>query len=391
MRATWKLRSVVGPAAVVALLAGLFCLAAAVPPAVAQESDSPAAEREAPAPVERERRHGDLVSVFSGEIRVPAHVDQWGSVIAIGDDVVIEGRVRGQVVVIGGNLELSGYVGGDVIGVLSNVTARGAEIDDQLINVAGTLDKDPSTSVGEQLVDIGFGKGLRSLSQPFGVLGALLFWGRLLRLLLVFLLILLLVVVVPERIRAISAEVPHRLLPAFLVGILGYLAYWIVLVLLLATVVGVVLAWVLFVLMKWLAITGIFHFLGQRVGRALGREMSLLGAVLLGFAPYLLLVLVPSFLGLPGLILAVLLSVVIWLFLEVPAVGLVILTRAGGRASPAAAPAPPAAAPAAASAVGAEPPPPPAPEPIESAEEMSPTPDQDGASPSGSGERDPSG
>jgi hypothetical protein len=280
---------------------------------------------EGPEPI---RRHGDLVSVFSGDIHIPAHVEQWGMLVSVGGDVVVEGKVRGDIVIVGGSLELTGAVRGSAVGVLANMTVHDAEISDQLINIAGTLDKE-STYVGGQYVNIGFGDGWITLAKPFGVLGALLFWGRLVKLLVVFILILLLAVLVPDRIRTIAEAVPSRLVPAFLVGLLGYLGLWIVIALLAVTIVGVPLALMLFVILKWLGITGMFYFLGHRLGRAIGREMSLLGAALLGFLPYALLILLPSAFGLPGLLVAIMFHFMIWLFLEVPAVGLVLLTRAG--------------------------------------------------------------
>ena len=194
--------------------------------APAGEGESPAAETaaaEEPAPT---RRHGDAVSVFGGEIRVPAGVEQWGDLFSLGGDVIVDGRVRGDVVVVGGTLNLTGSVDGNVVGVFSNLTARDAEIEHQLISIAGTLDHE-GTSVGGQRVNIGFGKGWLTLTRPFGVLGGLLFWARLLRLLVVFVMLVLLVALVPERVRVISEETPQRLFAAFFVGLLGYLGLWI--------------------------------------------------------------------------------------------------------------------------------------------------------------------
>jgi hypothetical protein len=74
-----------------------------------------------------------------------------------------------------------------------------------------------------------------------------------------------------------------------------------------------------------------FHAFGQRVGRGLGREMSLLGAVLVGFLPYALLVVLPSAFGLVGLVAAGAIGLFFWLFLEVPGVGLALLTGFGSR------------------------------------------------------------
>jgi len=52
----------------------------------------------------------------------------------------------------------------------------------------------------------------------------------------------------------------------------------------------------------------------------MGREMSLLGAILLGFLPFALLRFLPFCIG-----------TLVWLVLDAMAVGLVILTRFGGR------------------------------------------------------------
>jgi hypothetical protein len=105
-------------------------------------------------------------------------------------------------------------------------------------------------------------------------------------------------------------------------------------ILLSVTVVGAVLAWLLFIVLKWLGIAGMFHAFGQRVGGGLGREMSLLGAVLIGFLPFALLVLLPSAFGLAGLVIAGTIGLFFWLFLEVPGVGLAILTAFGSRSNP---------------------------------------------------------
>jgi hypothetical protein len=321
----------------------LACLAWLLP------GGSYAAEEEQVERSRPERRHGDLVSVFSGDIHIPAHIERWGTVVSIGGNVVVEGRVRGEVVVIGGSLELTGSVRGSAVGVLTTMTVHGAEVSDQLINIAGTMDKE-STYVGGQYVNIGFGEGWVSLAKPFGVLGAVLFWCRLLRLVVVFILLLLLAIMVPDRIRVIGEETPTRLVSAFFVGLLGYLGLWIAIALLAVTVIGVPVAFFLFIILKWLGIAGIFYYLGHRLGRVLGREMSLLGAVMLSFVPFALIILLPSAFGVAGLLVAIMIHFLIWIFLEVPAVGLVLLTRAGNppvqrtlapSAEPPAPPAPP--------------------------------------------------
>ena len=99
------------------------------------------------------------------------------------------------------------------------------------------------------------------------------------------------------------------------------------------TVVGVFPALFAFIVLKWLGIAAIFHAIGRRLGRVAGFSPSTLGAVLLVFAAYVVVSLVPSAFGVAGLLAILGLKLVFFLLVEIPAVGLVILTRMGGRRS----------------------------------------------------------
>jgi hypothetical protein len=117
---------------------------------------------------------------------------------------------------------------------------------------------------------------------------------------LFFVCALLLSALVPDRIRLISEEAPHRLFSAFVFGLIGYMVFVFSQLFLTITVIGIPLVFLLylvFVVLKWLAMCGIFHQIGRRMGRGLGREMSLLGAILLGMLPFALLRFVPFCIG----------------------------------------------------------------------------------------------
>ena len=140
---------------------------------------------------------------------------------------------------------------------------------------------------------------------------------------------------------------------------------FVVIVLLSATLIGLPIGIVLFVFLKWLGIVGIFHAVGHRIGRSMGRDLSLLGAVLVVFVPYALLVQLPLFFGLIGLLAAGMIGTFLWLFVEVPGLGMTLLTRAGRPARPIAPPAPaPPPVPEVAMAPPAPPTPPPPPPPV---------------------------
>jgi len=305
---------------------------------------------------------GEEIAFFT-EIHIPANEVLQG-LVCIGCDAVVEGDIKRDIVVISGSVTLSGKVGHDMVCVLSNVELKeGAEVGHDFVNVLGSLE-DPGIVVRHQRMNIPIFFTLPGFKGVFGILGAIVAWGRLLSLLFLFVIILVLAVFVPERVRTISDEVPVNLGMAYAVGLLGYLVLWLVVpviyVLLAASVVGIpviILCVMAIFVLKTLGLAGIFHYLGRRWGRGLNREMSLLGAILLGFLPFALILVLPPFFGLGGILSAIAISFLFALLVKVPAVGFIILTRGGARPrGPATSMAPPAQAP-------PEPPPPPSPPP----------------------------
>ncbi|HKQ62760.1 MAG TPA: hypothetical protein VJS92_15825 [Candidatus Polarisedimenticolaceae bacterium] len=294
-----------------------------------------AADVEAPPP-DKTIHLGDLVSVFGDDVRVPAGTVQHGSVVCIGCRATIEGEVVGDVVVVMGSLAANGRIEGNAVGVLSDLELHDADIGGDLINVGGALDSQTSDVAGKT-VNLGIGRWwLPGMPSPVRIVNALLFWFRLIELLLAFVVILAVVALAPQRIQVLSDEAPVRYVPAFFTGLLGYLGYWILQVLLVATVIGIPVAmmlWLAFHVFKWMGVAGIFHAVGRQWGRSWGRSMSMLGAILLVFGLYALLSLLPTFFGWVGIFLAIGLRTALWLFLKPAALGLVLLTRAGGRTS----------------------------------------------------------
>jgi hypothetical protein len=332
------------------------------------ESQQPAVSEEEPAEPEGEedeslpkRYRGSKVGVFSN---VHLAVDEVArEAVCVFSECTIEGDVRGDLVVVMGKLELSGDVGHDVVTVFSDVTiAEGVEIGHDFVNVGGPVD-DRGASIHNQVVNLPFLGWLPSFGSPFGVIGSLFGWGTLLGLILQFITILILAAFVPERIRMISEEAPVRLGLAYLVGLGVYLALLVIEPLLFFTVVGWPIFKVVFFVLKTLGLAGLLHFIGKRIGGGLSREMSLLGAILIVFIPLAAIRVIPYFLGLGGIIFAFSIRFILWLLLEVPAVGLLFVTRFGSpRQVTAEAPQPPVPP-----ADVSPPPPPPPPPPSEPA------------------------
>lgn len=344
------------------LLALLLALTAApaafaeTPPSPAEGASpesTPGAEGEgAPVgdavPEDRPRRErGDRVG-FLSPVRVAADEIIGGDVVGIGTKVEVDGVVRGDLVAVGSRLVLRGEVRGDLVGVGSTLKLLpGSKIRGELVNVGGKLDNQGAEV--EQTTDLGLRAPFTpSIAQgiPMGFLAFFGLWMDFLVIALVFLVLLLHSAIVPERVRTISEEAPLRPGTAFLAGLLGYAALFVVNFFLIVTLVGIplaVLVYFVFKVLQWLGFAGICLFVGERLGRLLNREVSLLGGVLLGFLPFALLRFLPFCTGW-----------LIWFVLEIFAIGFVILTRAGGKGSVALSP-PPAVAPPAPGSAGAVP------------------------------------
>ena len=264
------------------------------------------------------------------DITIPAGETHDGDVVCIQGHVTIDGHVSGDVTVVAGSLDIKGSVDGNVTGVISRMDIDPkAAINGDLTNVGGSLRRNGANVQG-QVVNVPFGISLPSWGHGFrsgwGDFVGFFFWWKLFAVFLFFVCALLLAALVPDRIRLISEDAPARLFTAFVFGLIGYVVFVFAQLFLTITLIGIPLVFLLylvFVVLKWLAMCGIFHQIGCRIGKAMGREMSLLGAILLGFLPFALLRFVPFCVGFS-----------IWFLVEILAFGYLILTRVGTRGSP---------------------------------------------------------
>lgn len=339
--------------ALAAVACGMTVVALAATPAPAEKRTTDAHPVATPTPPpapdapDASRGPGILDSSRDGEINginqditIKAGETHDGDVTCIRGHVTIDGHVNGDVTVVAGSLDLRGSVDGDVTGVVSRVELYDkSSVEGDLTNVGGSLSREGATVQG-QVMNIPFGIGLpkwgHGWSPGWGAFAGLFFWWKLFAIFLFFVCALLLSALVPERIRLISEEAPARLFTAFIFGLIGYVVFAFAQVFLALTIIGiplVFLSYLVFVVLKWLAMCGVFHQIGSRLGRAMGREMSLLGAILLGLLPFAVLRLIPV----PCV------GFSIWFLVEILAFGYLILTRVGTRGTPIAVP--PAAAP----------------------------------------------
>lgn len=315
---------------------------AALPPAT--DPDASAASVEEPAAPER-RFGGEKVAVLT-TIEVAPDEIVHGNVVCIGGRAVVAGRVTGDLVVVGGTLELTGAVRGGLVAVGSTVSFGPDSSVRRDVVTVGSVVEDAGLAYEGERVNVIPVLGIPTARGAFGVFSALFGWIALLRVFLVFVVILAYLALAPRQVLELSERVRSGYLRALLVGLLVHLAFFVLCLLLTITVIGlpVVLALVAgFWMLRILGRAGLFHAVGAAAGRGISREMSLVGATLLGFVPWALLLVLPLFFGFGGLILAIALRIVLKLLVDCPAVGgmlewLVEQRRARGPAVPPPAP-----------------------------------------------------
>lgn len=274
-----------------------------------------------------------LVRVFA-DVHVPPGTRVDGDVVAVFGSATIEGQVTGSVVAVFGSVKL----------------LPGASVEQDAVAVGGVLDQTPGTTVKGETVSIGF------LPLSFGAptLAALLltiFTGWLLSLLMAWLMSLLF----HERMQRIATTASRQSGASIFVGLLSAPLVVIAMLLLLVTVIGIPVAFLLpiaYALMVWagqLAATGL---LGSKLMRRRVGEGSVLAPIVVGSAFVAMFFVVGAVLsGPPGVVRTFalffsLIGVLLVTGLSILGTGALLLSRVGSRPRevgvvPAAVPAPP--------------------------------------------------
>lgn len=308
------------------LLLLLACLPAlaeepATAPAPVADLDASAVAVEEPAAPGRYVR--EKIAVMTA-IDVAADEIVQGDVVCIGGAASVAGHVRGDVVVVGGTLTLTGKVDGELVAVGSSVSfGPDATVQDDVVTVGSVVD-DGGLEYGGERVNVIPVFGIPTARGAFGVLASLLGWMALLRVFLVFVVILAYLALAPRQVLELSQRVRSGYVRALFVGLVAHAAMFVLSLLLAITVIGLPVLLVLmaaFWLLRTLGRAGLFHAVGHGFGRGLSREMSLVGATLLGFVPWALLVVLPLFFGFAGIVVALAVRMVLKLLVDCPAIG----------------------------------------------------------------------
>ena len=251
------------------------------------------------------RKHGK-VDIGAGGIHVsvdepdtgvgrPSHVSINGPVVIVDGEpaglvrvfadvhVPPGSRVDGDVVAVFGSATVEGHVTGSVVAVFGSVKLMpGASVEQDAVAVGGVLDQAPGTTVKGETVSIGF------LPISFGpptlaVLLLTIVTGWLLTVFMAWLLSLLF----PERMTRTATTASRQSGASIFVGVLSAPLVVITMLLLLVTVIGIPVAFLLpiaYAFMVWAGQLAATYLLGCRILRRRAGEASVLGPIAAGSA-----------------------------------------------------------------------------------------------------------
>jgi hypothetical protein len=269
--------------------------------------------------------HGDVVVhpgesardvvALRGSIKVEPGAEVRDAVAVLGSVVLEPGAIAREAVAVGGDVRLG----------------PGAEIDRDAVSVGGQVVRDPAATIGGETVSV----GIPALSGLAGLAGSRMLFGRteaplfvagqvLAKFFVFFALGLLVLALFPRRLDVVSASFTAHPWKSILTGLLGLVVLPLLLVVLVATVIGIPLVAVVGLLVAAAAVLG-FTALAYHIGRALpfqpGRGTTVL-QLALGTAVVVLVTAIP------------LLGGMAWIAAALLTFGAVLRSRFGSQSPP---------------------------------------------------------
>jgi uncharacterized RDD family membrane protein YckC len=225
-----------------------------------------------------EPRREAIVSV--GHDAVLKKGDTARTVVVIGANAKIEGKVRDVVVVIGGDMDVTGEIHGNAVTVFGDIHAKnGAILSRDVVAIGGSIDAADDVKIGGRPFEFdpyNLGKAvrtwffqcvlkLRPLAPQVGWIWAI--WVAF------FLVYFLVALVLPVPVAACTAELVRRPATTFFMGLLTKILIPLVFGILIATGVGALVVPFVMAALIFGGIVGkvaLFEFLGGAFGRRLG-------------------------------------------------------------------------------------------------------------------------
>jgi hypothetical protein len=213
------------------------------------------------------------VNVVTGNLRVQAGADVRDANVVMGNTKLDAGATARDIATVMGNTTLdSGATARQVVTVFGNIDiGPGAEVEQDVISVAGRVHVDPSAHVGGSTHSVGFPRIPKwpslSIHFPPRIPSPLaMTFGTLVRFAVLFVLGLAVLAVTPRRMEAVSGAMVARPWWSLFAGVLGTLAMPVLGLLLLATGVGALLLPVQILAILGggvLGITALTHYMGR--------------------------------------------------------------------------------------------------------------------------------
>ena len=282
------------------------------PSAEAAEPASPARAADIAAdagarPHRRTHRNEDVLVRLGGDSHVRSN-ETYQVSVTIGGDGRVDGTLNEVMVVIGGNATVQGEVKGPVVAVGGDVRVlAGANIGGDVISVGGQVEQDPTATIGGHVQQVAIGYGLPDLRWLKDWLVQCVFKLRPLSLgigwvwlvaLAFFLLYLLVAVGLQRPVAACVRQLDERPASTFLAGLLGKLLVPLFVGVLVITGIGVLGIPFLLVAVLVAVLIGkvaVYEYLGLQLGRATGNTalQRPLVTFLTGWAMFTVLCVIP--------------------------------------------------------------------------------------------------
>ncbi|MGQ9800466.1 MAG: hypothetical protein ACUVRL_02195 [Candidatus Saccharicenans sp.] len=202
------------------------------------------------------------------------------NILAFGSRVVVEGKVEESVVVFGGEITVSGEVGKSVVGFGSRVIIRSsAVIQEDLVVLGGTLEKEPGCTIGQDTVFIPTGQKFASGVFKKGIffqLGKLYLALKLISLFFGIMLTIFVAGVFPRQVYFAAGKIRTDFWPILGTGFLAVIIYAGLILfssLLLLLIIGIPILFLLMfagIILKVFGGTVFSYFFGESFLRALG-------------------------------------------------------------------------------------------------------------------------
>jgi len=205
----------------------------------------------------------DVVAI-RGSIKVEPGAEVRDAVAVLGSIVLESGAMAREVVAVGGDVKLG----------------PGAEVAKDAVSVGGSVDQDPSAEIGGETVSV----GIPALSGLAGLAGSRMAFGRaespvfvaaqvLAKFAVYFALGLLVLALFPRRLDTVAASFAAHPWKSVLTGLLGVVVTPLVILLLVATIIGIPLVAVAGLLVVAAGVLG-FTALAWYIGRALPFQLQ---------------------------------------------------------------------------------------------------------------------